>query len=115
MDSALRRRAMALTEGNGLYMSAYSAGQFSDYAGSIQIVEDPVRQVPRDGWYFLELSDPEPLVQNADRLAVFHWNRDYPSDKRFPLEHVQKTALLLFREEFPGSSHEAITLEVYQL
>lgn len=115
MDSALRRRAMELTEGKQLYLDAYSAEQFSDFSGSIQVVEDPAGQVPQDGWYFLELSDPEALLQNVQRLAVFCWNRDYPSDKRFPLAHLRKNAVLLFREEFPGSSHESITLEVYQL
>ena len=115
MDRALRNRALELTAGGPLYMDAYSAGQFRENAHRIRVVAEPARDVPETGWFFLELGNPEALLPLVNRLAVFRWNREYPSDKRFPLQEIREKAALCYREDFPGHSHERIDLEVYQL
>ena len=115
MDSVLRQKAVALAGDGPLWMDGYSAGQFRDLEDRIRLTDTPLEDVPLDSWFFLELADPEPLLRDADMLAVFHWNRDYPADRWFPLEAVTVDASLCCREEFPGSSHECITLEVYRL
>lgn len=115
MDRVLRGRALELTAGEPLYMDSYSAAQFRDCAERVRVVSDPIREVPEGGWYFLELGDPEALLPHVDRLAVFFWNREYPSDKRFALLELREKSALCHREFFPGHSHERIDLEVYQL
>ena len=115
MDSVLRQKAAALAGDSPLWMDAYSAGQFRDLEEKIRVTDAPLEEVPHDGWFFFELGDPEPLLPETKMLAVFRWNRDYPADRRFPLERMTQNAVLCHREEFPGSSHECITLEVYRL
>lgn len=112
MDRLLREKAISLAGAGNLWMDPYSAGQFSEDNGAFCVTGDPLAEVPGDGWFFHELGDTESLLSGADRVAVFRWNRLYPSDRRFPQERLQK---LLHREDFPGNSHETITLEVYQL
>ena len=115
MDSLLREKALVLTEGALLWMTAYSAKQFSGYSSRIGVAPEGTEAVPRDAWYFLELEDPQPLLEKAGKVAVFHWNRHYPSDKKFPMQWLRSHGALVCREDFPGNSHDKITLEVYRL
>ena len=55
---------------------------------------------------------PLAVLAEAEEVVLYHWNRTYPSDRRFPLPLAGWT--LARREEFSGSSHEKITKEVYR-
>ena len=112
MDRFLRQKALALAGEGKLWMDAYTAGQFRDETEQIRVTGDPLQEVPEDGWFFLELGDVTSFLAKAKRLALFRWNRLYPADRRFPLEILET---YVHREDFPGNSHETITLEVYQL
>ena len=72
-------------------------------------------KMPQDGWCFFELGDPEPVLAKTRQLVIFHWNRSYPADRYFPLEQIRSKATLSRSEVFQGSSHDSITMEVYQL
>lgn len=68
---------------------------------------------PEEGEYvFLEFTAPSRLSAPPEKIVLYRWNRHYPADVRFdlPLEGYScaETA------EFPGSSHETITREVYE-
>ena len=52
-----------------------------------------------------------PYSQWIEQLIVFHWNRAYPGD--FYLDIPLDQWKLVSTDEFPGSSHEKITKEVY--
>jgi len=62
-------------------------------------------------FYFAEFESPNALLQSADGLVIYRWNRRYPADLRFDvsLEGWQ----LCKASEFAGTSHEKITKEVY--
>ena len=62
---------------------------------------------------FLEEIPSEELLAQADTLTVYRWNRHYPADVRFDADLSSFT--LQRTENFPGSSHETITKEVYAL
>jgi len=49
---------------------------------------------------------------NVKSVTLYHWNRTYPSTERFP-RSVLETMQLVSTEEFPGYSHEKITVERY--
>lgn len=68
-------------------------------------------QLPDDAVFFTESVVPKELMERAEKIYVFRWNRQYPSmvQDRVMLETFNKTIV----EEFPGYSHEKITLEVY--
>ena len=114
MDRALREKAVALAGGGRLWMSPYSAGQFSDHPEHIIADEAFLSKAPENAWCFAELENIEACADRIQQIAVFHWNRLYPSDRRFP-EELLKGRKLLCREDFAGYSHEQITLEVFDL
>ena len=105
-DRALRQRLLELSGGK-LRMSEYSARQFEEnvYSGG-----DYLRDAKPGDWCFAEDPSFEAYSDHIEKLVLFRWNRVYPADEhfRFPgkwqLEHA---------EDFPGSSHERITMEVY--
>ena len=61
----------------------------------------------------MENADVLPWQDKIEKLIVFRWNRHYPSDVAFPLAQVTQQMQLTERLEFPGSSHDVITQEVY--
>ena len=64
--------------------------------------------------YFAEDVPSEELLDRTERLIIYRWNRHYPADVRWnPALSVLGFSL---REttEFPGTSHEKITREVYE-
>ena len=109
MDVSVREKALALVGEGILWMDAYTAGQFQ--SDRVSVIQNP-EEVPEDGWYFFELGDIAKCLPKAKRLALFRWNRLYPADQCFPVEKLQDP---VYREDFPGKSHETITLEVYSL
>ena len=60
--------------------------------------------------YFLEFSCDEALLQKAERLILYRWNRAYPADVKFTMP---RGFTLKETREFPGTSHEKITREEY--
>ena len=105
-ESAVRNRLWALSGGN-LRMSEYSARQFEEpvYAGA-----DYLSGAKSGDWCFAENGDYERYADCVEQIVLFRWNRHYPCDLffRFPGKWA-----LARSEEFSGSSHEKITLEVY--
>ena len=52
-----------------------------------------------------------PAEERVERVVLYRWDRAYPADLYWDLSLEGWT--LARREEFPGSSHEIITKEVY--
>lgn len=61
--------------------------------------------------FFLENRKASELLPMAEKVVIYRWNRVYPGDFRFDGELGGFT--LRNTEEFPGTSHEKITKEVY--
>jgi len=63
--------------------------------------------------FFVEARKPGQWVGFASTVVLYRWNRRYPADMYFDIDleamgfHCVETA------EFPGTSHEKITREVY--
>lgn len=114
MDSLLRQDLLNLTCGSRLWMNSYSAGQFTEPAG-ILVDEQFLLKAAEDDWCFVENADLTAVADRVTGLAIYRWNRLYPSDRKFPEELIRNRMNLVQTREFPGSSHERITLEVYEL
>ena len=111
-DRVLRARVMALARGRRLYMSEYSAKQFADCEGFIADNDYRCRAVAGDVCF---LEDGEISLAGVSRLVIYRWNRHYPSDVKFPMDAFQGDWHLVSTRTFPGSSHDEITEEIYQL
>lgn len=114
MDSQLRTQVLNLAGDGKLWMNAYSAGQFTEDA-ELNVDEAFLNNAPEDAWCFVETDDIVPYLPKLKRVAVYRWNRHYPSDRKFPRSMVEDRWILESTREFSGSSHDLITEEMYRL
>ena len=111
-DAAVNAHILEQTTGSCLWMTEDSAKRFPD-ADHI-VIHENCQNMAGEGDYCLAELDIEPGV--ADRLEsvfLYNWNRSYPSTVKFPRELLNMMSLE-YTEDFPGNSHETITLERYK-
>ena len=63
--------------------------------------------------YFAESIPSEEILKHVKKLVIYRWNRHYPADVRWEPDLNALGFVLLETAEFPGTSHETITREVY--
>jgi len=110
-DSVLNQRVLELSEGKRLLMNGYSAKLFGEDKGII--VDEGFQILAREG-DFCFIEAPLESLHNVENLYVFLWNRHYPADVYFNIDISKEGFVLASTEEFVGSSHEKITLNVYK-
>ena len=64
--------------------------------------------------YFAETIPSENLLESTSKIVIYRWNRHYPSDLRWEPDLAALGFSLKETGEFPGTSHEKITREVYE-
>lgn len=114
-DRILRQQARALAQGQMLWMNSYTARQFAEDGCQVVVDDAFLDNAPADAWCFVENSELLPYLSKIEKVAVYRWNRLYPSDVRFELEELSAGWKQISSREFRGSSHDRITEEVYQL
>lgn len=112
-DRSLVERVLELTGGSTLWMDKYTAGLFSDAAERICVHEDCLALAGENDWCFAELQDLAAYAPKVNTLVIYRWNRRYPADRLLPLALLLECPRFASRRDFPGSSHERITEEVY--
>ena len=113
-DCLLRQRLLEEAGEGGLWMNAYSAKQFEP-SDKIRVDEDFLSKAGPEDLCFVEDADLTPYIREVCQVRLYHWNRRYPFTEFFPREAFESRWHLESRTEFPGSSHETITEEVYRL
>ena len=110
-DRALCGNMIAFAAGRTLRMAPRSARLFEELGGNILAEEGCVQSAGADECCFVEFEPAGGLARRADTLVLYRWNRRYPANLYFdvPLTDWRLTQ----RTEFPGTSHETITREVY--
>jgi hypothetical protein len=63
---------------------------------------------------FIENRSVKEIISQIDRVIVYWWNRDYPSDFCFDIDLIQEGFRSVSVIEFAGSSHEKITKEIFE-
>lgn len=110
-DRLLRADIIREAGDGPLWMDAYSAKQFKEAPACLRVAEDFLAQAGPGELCFVEDQDLTAWAGKLEGLILYRWNRTYPADVRFSLPlggwRLART------EEFPGSSHEKITKEVY--
>lgn len=112
-DRLLREDLLREAGDRPLWINAYSARQFGPLPPNVRTAEDFLEQAGPGEFCFVEDQDILPYQERIEGILIYRWNRRYPADTRFPLS--LEGWKLERREEFPGSSHERITKEVYRL
>ena len=64
--------------------------------------------------FFAEDVPSEELLEQTKKIVIYRWNRHYPSDVRWEPDLATMGFGLTETTEFPGTSHERITREVYE-
>ena len=112
-DKVLTQRILQMTQGSTLWMSSYSAKLFSGFEGSIHVAEDYLACARNGAYCFAEDADLLGVKDKLESVTLFLWNRSYPADKYFSRQLLDNLHLV-HTEDFPGNSHETITLERYE-
>ena len=110
-DRVLINRIEALTVSSVLWMSSYSQQLFPQTNAEIS---DTFMEKAANGEYcFVENACLTSYENEIEKIILFKWNRRYPADKFFDID-LSKGWKLISVNEFAGSSHEKITMEVYE-
>jgi hypothetical protein len=109
-DRVLREKVLEITNGSRLLMNSYSAKQFEN-PESIIVDEDFLNNANQGDFCFVE--DKEVTTENVESFYIFNWNRKYPGDLFFDVDLKAEGFKKTKKEEFQGSSHDKITLEIY--
>lgn len=114
-DRILREKILAMAEGKRLWMNAYSYRQFEQSAEKAISVAEAFLDSAKNGEYcFVENVSVKAYEEKIEKLILFRWNRRYPGDQFLDIDLAKKSWKLEHTEEFPGSSHEKITMEEYK-
>lgn len=110
-DSALRNKLMELIGDHRLFMSTYSVKQFEPdpriYASDVFLEEASDEDI-----CFIE--DTDFNIDDVSEVYLFQWNRDYPADVHFRFDPKTQGFKRIKKEDFKGSSHSKITLELFR-
>lgn len=112
-DRLLRERVLTMTRGKRLWMNHYTEKQFTDAASypQINVSDDFLSEAGPGEFCFVENVPLADYSKWIEKLVVYRWNRAYPGDLRFDIS--LDGWMLESTTDFPGSSHEKITEEVY--
>ena len=92
-------------------MNSSTAKLFDPLPPLARVAEDFLDRAGQGEYCFAENTDLAPLADRLEGLVLYRWNRAYPADRRLGLD--PGAFRLVRRTDFPGSSHEKITEEVY--
>ena len=111
-DREVIARILKITGESRLWVSPYSASLFPEE----RIVSDPdfMENAGEGEYCFIETEVLPAVLGKLESVILYHWNRSYPATVKFPREILQPMHLQAL-EEFPGHSHETITMERYVL
>lgn len=110
-DSILNQRICELAKGKPIFMNAYSEKLFEGLDIQKNVADDFLELAQQDDLCFVE--NEEIPIGKCNELFVFRWNRVYPADRFFNHDIIGNGFFLKSSEEFSGSSHEKITLEIF--
>ena len=110
-DSTLREKVMEIAYGSRLLMSEYSKKQFKEFDDVI-VDNDCLDNAAEEDFCFVEYQTIP--IDEVSEIYLFNWNRNYPADVFFEIEPKKYGFKRISKENFKGSSHDKITLEVYR-
>lgn len=98
--------------GKKIKMNKYSSELFEEKTANLCICQNFMDHADPDDFCFVENTNLGKYEEKVNGIILFKWNRVYPADSYFELDLGKWTCVKL--EEFKGSSHEKITMEVYE-
>ena len=112
MDKLLRSDLLETAGERPLWVSPYTAKQFDPAPASLRVSEDFLDRAGAGEYCFAEFPPLAQVLDRAEGLILYRWNRTYPADRRLDFDPADRFTLSS-AAEFPGSSHKTLTKEVY--
>lgn len=112
-DRILCEKAVSVLGDARLLLKSYSRPLFEEINCTLIQDENCLSIAQKGDFCFVEGDDLAPFEDKIESLVLFKWNRDYPFDKKLNID-LSKGWKLIQTEEFKGSSHDKITMEIYQ-
>lgn len=109
-DRVVRERILAFSAESKLWMSQYSAKQFTE-GGDFIVDDDYASKAAKEDYCFVE--DKEFALDACETVILYHWNRQYPADRYFNVDLKANGYRVVSKTDFAGYSHEKITEEIY--
>lgn len=114
-DKALRERITSLSALSSLWMNSFSARQFIEgLPANARISETFLDEAGESDFCFVEDKNLLPYADHIEAVYLFQWNRDYPSDFKLDFIPSEHGFQLTGAEDFAGTSHEKISVEVWE-
>ena len=113
-DAVLRERILEMAKDTVLWMNAYTRKQFSDVPAFVRVSEKPLDEAGKGEFCFVEDMGVAAFEDKIEEMIVFRWNRRYPSDLQLDFNPIEHNMKLVSAEDFRGTSHEKITVEVWK-
>lgn len=114
-DSAQLLHMLALVGSSRLYMNEYSRCLFKSAEKNVTVDDNFLFYAGEGDYCFVENEDVSDFLDVIEEVIIYRWGRVYPSDVKFPVSMFASRWTLTHTEEFPGSSHEKITVSRYSL
>lgn len=111
-DREVLKDILKAAEGNRVWIRPFSQKLFQGAENQVRVSESPLEAAGPGEACFVEELPLAGWEGAIESLTVYRWNRHYPGD--FFLDLDLSGWRLVSRREFPGSSHEKITKEVYE-
>lgn len=112
IDKEVRKKMLSTLGTSALWMNAYSFGQFEDAPPQIKTDEHFLEKADAQDFCFVETCAFS--FDAVSEIFIFRWNRVYPADTTLDFARLEKEFTLVSTEDFPGNSHENITLLCYR-
>lgn len=111
-DAAVLRDICTMVGGGRLLLRPDSEALFSAAPVRLIVCDAPLDAAQDGDCCFLETPLSVGGMSKIATLIVYRWNRDYPADVFFPSD-AWRGFRLEHTADFPGTSHDKITKEVY--
>lgn len=112
-DSEVIKRICKLTKSSRLIINNYSQNLFSLPYSNIIISPNPIKEINKNDYYFVERSEDITCLNNIEKLIIYRWDKVYPQSESLPID-LSKFKLIS-QNEFSGNSHDKITEEIYTI
>ena len=93
-------------------MNSYSRKLFQEMETGICEAEDFLERAESGEFCFVENTEISGAAEKIEEFVVFRWNRKYPGDAGPDMLPWESGFFCAGCEEFPGNSHEKITMEI---
>ena len=109
-DSKVNEHIQNMIKDKKLWINPYSKELFEEQNNIL--IDKQSTEKAQDGDYcFLENEELQINTDKIEKIILYFWNRNYPSDKKFAID--LSDWIEISKEEFEGSSHEKITQKIY--